>query len=140
MAGGVIKAKLETHKEHPMSVEPMSDQGQTLGYPQGKVVGVVDTQGQFDEVVAALKKAGFDGIQALHGADGLQLLDRVNTFFFNDYEERALQRHIQELEQGHFIFSVPTSSSRAQEAANVASGHGARVLVHFGYLTLAWLK
>ncbi len=123
-----------------MSVEPMSDQGQTLGYPRGKVVGVVDTQGQFDEVVAALKKAGFDGIQALHGADGLQLLERVNTFFFNQYEERALQRHIQELEQGHFIFSVPTPSSRAQEAANVASEDGARFLVHFGYLTLTWLK
>jgi len=123
-----------------MSVEPMSDQGQTLGYPSGKVVGVVDTQAQFDEVVAALKKAGFEGIRALHGADGLQLLDRVNSFFFNQYEERVLQRHIQELEQGHFIFSVPTSSGRAQEAANVASEHGARVLVHFGYLTLTWLK
>lgn len=123
-----------------MSVDPMSDQGQTLSYPSGKVVGVVDTQGQLDEVVAALKRAGFDGIQALQGADGLQLLERVDTFFFNQPVERVLQRHIQELQQGHFIFSVPTSSSRAKEAANVASEHGARFLVHFGYLTLSWLK
>lgn len=123
-----------------MSVEPMSDQGQTLAYPSGKVVGVVDTQDQFDEVVAALKRAGFDGIRALHGADGLQLLERVNSFFFNDYEERALQRHIHELQQGHLVFSVQTSASRAEEAANVASEHGARFLVHFGFWTLTWLK
>jgi len=123
-----------------MSVEPMSDQGQTLGYPSGKVLGVVDTQAQFDEVVAALERAGFDTIQALHGADGLQLLERVNSFFFNQYEERVLQRHIQELEQGHFVFSVETPSDRAKEAATIASEHGARVLVHFGYLTLSWLK
>lgn len=123
-----------------MSVKPMSDQGQTLDYPSGKVVGVVDTQAQLDEVVAALKKAGFDNIRALQGADGLQLLERIDTFFFNQYEERVLQRHIQELQQGHFLFSVQTSSSRAQEAANVASEHGARFLVHFGFLTLSWLK
>src|SRR3954462_13168978 len=101
----VIKAKLETHKEHPMSVEPMSDRGQTLGYPSGKVLGVVDTQAQFDEVVAALKKAGFDSIRALHGTDGLQLLERVDTFVVNRPVERVLERHIQELQQGHFIFS-----------------------------------
>jgi hypothetical protein len=123
-----------------MSVEPMSDQGQTLGYPSGKVVGVVDTQGQFDEVVAALKRAGFDSIRALHGADGLQLLERVDTFFFNRPVERVLERHIQELQQGHFIFSVETPSSQAQEAANIASEHGARSLVHFGFLTLSRLK
>jgi hypothetical protein len=54
-----------------MSVEPMSDQGQTLSYPRGKVLGIVDTRGQFDDVVAALKSAGFGGITALHGEDGV---------------------------------------------------------------------
>lgn len=101
---------------------------------------MVETQGQFDEVVAALKRAGFDSIQALQGADGLQLLERVDTFFFNRPVERVLQRHIQELQQGHFIFSVETPSSRDQEAANVASEHGARFLVHFGFWTLSRLN
>lgn len=123
-----------------MSVEPMSDQGQTLGYPTGKVLGIVDTRGQFDDVVAALKRAGFDRIQALHGPDGLQLLERVNSFFFNQFEERVLQRHIQELQEGHFIIAVETPSSRAQEVASVASERGARRLVHFGFLTVTWLK
>ena len=123
-----------------MSVEPISDQGQKLSYPSGKVLGIVDTQAQFDDVVAALKRAGFNGITALHGEDGVQLLERVNGFFFSDPEERVLQRHIQELKEGHFIIAVKTPSSRTEEAANVAAEHGARRLVHFGLLTVTLLK
>lgn len=124
-----------------MSVEPMTDQGQTLRYPSGKMLGIVDTQAQFDDVVAALKRAGFEGITALHGEDGVQLLERVsNFFFFSDMEDRVLERHIQELGEGHFIIAVQTPSSRAEEAANVAAEHGARRLVHFGFLTVTWLK
>ncbi len=123
-----------------MSVEPTIDRGQTLSYPSGKVLGIVDTQAQFDDVVAGLRRAGFDGITALHGEDGVQLLERVNGFFFSDPEVRALQRHIQELKDGHFIIAVETPSSRAEEAANVAAEHGARRLVHFGALTVTWLK
>lgn len=123
-----------------MSIEPVSDQGQTLRYPRGKVLGIVDAEAQFDEVVAALKRAGFDGITTLHGEDGVQLLERVNNFFFSDMEERVLERHIQELNQGHFIIAVETPSSRAEEAANIASEYGARRLVHFGLLTVTWLK
>ena len=74
-------------KDTPMSVTPITDQGQTLSYPRGKVLGIVDTQGQLDDVVASLKKAGFEGIKVLHGEDGLQLLERVNGFFFSDMEE-----------------------------------------------------
>ncbi len=123
-----------------MSVEPISDQGQTLSYPSGKVLGIVDTQAQFDDVVAALKRAGFDGITALHGPDGVQLLERVNTFFFMQLEERVLQRHIQELKAGHFIIAAQTSPGGAHEAANVTSEKGARLLVHTGSLTVTWLK
>jgi hypothetical protein len=123
-----------------MSVEPIRDQGQTLSYPRGKVLGIVDTQDQLDAVVVALKKAGFEGIKALHGEDGVQLLERVNGFFFSDMEERVLERHIQELKKGHFIVAVDTPSDRAEEASNIASEHGARRLVHFGLLTVTWLK
>ena len=123
-----------------MSVEPITDQGQTLSYPRGKVLGIVDTQGQLDDVVATLKKAGFEGIKALHGDDGVQLLERVNGFFFSDLEERVLERHIQELQKGHFIVAVETPPDRAEEASNIASEQGARRLVHFGLLTVTWLK
>jgi hypothetical protein len=123
-----------------MSVKPISDQGQTLSYPRGKVLGIVNTQGELDDLVASLKKAGFEGIKVLHGEDGVQLLNRVNGFFFSDLEERVLERHIQELQEGHFIVAVETPSSRAEEAANLASEHGARRLVHFGLLTVTWMK
>ncbi len=123
-----------------MSVEPVSDHGQTLSYPRGKVLGIVDTKTQFDDVVAALKNAGFEGITALHGEDGIQLLERVNGFFFSDMEDRVLDRHIQELNQGHFIIAVETPSDRVEEATSIASKHGARRLVHFGLLTVTWLK
>jgi len=122
-----------------MSVEPLSDQGQTLNYPKGKVLGIVDTQTQFNEVVAALKKAGFDQIAALHGDDGVQLLDRASGFFFSDLEERVLERHIQELKEGRYIIAVQTAADKAQEAAQIATQHGARRLVHFGLLTVTWL-
>jgi hypothetical protein len=123
-----------------VSVEPITDQGQSLSYPTGKVLGVADTQAQLDAVAAALRKAGFGKARALHGEDGVHLLERVNTFFFDEHEERVLQRHIQELKAGHFILSVPTPPDRALEAAAVASEHGARLLVHFGALTTTWLK
>jgi hypothetical protein len=123
-----------------MSVEPISDRGQTLRYPKGKVLGIVDTQEQFDDVVAALKRAGFDRITALHGEEGVQLVERVDTFFFSDLEDRVLQRHLQELKDGNYILAVESPSERAEDAANIASEHGARRLVHFGYLTVSWLK
>lgn len=53
-----------------MSVESMSDQGQTLGYPSGKVVGVVNTQSQFAEVVAALERVGFDSVTSTNSSKG----------------------------------------------------------------------
>jgi hypothetical protein len=123
-----------------MSVEPMHDQGQTLRSPTGKVLGVVDTRSQFDAVVAALKNAGFSTITALHGEVGVQLLERAGGFFFSDFEDRVLARHIQELNAGHFIIAVDSPSNRVEEVVNIASEQGARLLVHFGLLTVTWLK
>lgn len=123
-----------------MGMEPTCDQGQTLSYPRDKVLGIVDTKAQLDNVVAALTKAGFEGIKVLHGDDGVQLLEHVNTFFFSDMEEKVLERHIQELREGHFTFAIETPSNRAEAATKVAATHGARRLVHFGLLTVTWLK
>jgi hypothetical protein len=123
-----------------MTVKPIRDEGQTLPPPRGKVIGVVDTQQQFDRVVAALQKAGFDKITALKGDDGIQLLERLDGFFFSDADEPVLHRNIDELKAGHISIAVETSSPQAEEAAQVASDNGARFLVHFGYLTVSWLK
>lgn len=123
-----------------MTVETIHDKGQTLPAPHGKVLGVVDTQTQFDQVVADLQKAGFEKITAIRGDEGVQLLERVEGFSLGDEEEPVLHRHIDELKAGHIIIAIQTPGSRADEAATVAAKHGARFLVHFGFGAVTWLK
>ena len=122
-----------------MTVETIRDEGQTLKVPTGKMLGIVDTQADFDRVIPALEKAGFKKIQALFGDDGIQLLERVQTFFFSDMEERILNRHLEELKAGHMIVLIETPSEKVEEAANIASKNGVRRLVHFGMATVTWL-
>ncbi len=121
-----------------MSVTTIRDEGQTLRYPTGKLLGIVDSRAQFDELVPALRTAGFDKIEALVGAEGVALLERVGTFFFSDMEERVINRHIEELKAGHVIVAIDAPHGRVDEAVRVASQHGARQLVHFGPLTVTW--
>lgn len=123
-----------------MAVEQIRDVGQALEVPEGKVVGVVGSRADFDEVVRALREAGFGEIESLHGQDGIQLLERAQGFYFSDSEDRLLERHLQELEEGHYLFAVSTPSERAEEASEVAARHGAYSLVHFGTWTITWLK
>ena len=122
-----------------MTAQMIPDIGQKLAPPIGKVLGVVDTQKQLDEVAAALQKAGFAKVTAIKGNDGVNLLERIEGFFFSDAEERVLARHINELKAGHFVFAVAASSDRVNEMAEIASRHGARFLVHFGFATVTWL-
>ena len=121
-----------------MGFERIRDEGQTLGVPTGKVLGIVDTSAEFDDVVQALRSAGFDKITAICGEEGVQLLERVSTFFFSDLEERVLNRHIEELKAGHIIIGIGAPSDRVNEAVGVATQHGARRLVHFGLMTITW--
>jgi hypothetical protein len=121
-----------------MSVTKVHDEGQKLRYPSGKVLGIVDTRADFERLVPALERSGFTKIEALHGDDGVALLERVGTFFFSDMEERVLKRHIDELKAGHVIVAISTPSDRVEEAVSVASQNGARRLVHFGPLTVTW--
>jgi hypothetical protein len=119
-----------------MGFERIRDEGQTLGVPTGKVLGIVDTRAEFDEVVRALRGAGFNKITAIWGEEGVQLLERVSMFFFSDMEERVLIRHIEELKAGHIIVGIEAPSDRVDEAVSVAEQYGARRLVHFGWLTI----
>ncbi|HEX7449457.1 MAG TPA: hypothetical protein VF306_18010, partial [Pirellulales bacterium] len=71
----------------------------------------------------------------------VNLLDRVNTsrFFFSDMEDRVLQRHIEELKAGHIIAVIKVPDDRIDEIAEIATQHGARRLVYFGFTTVTWL-
>jgi len=124
-----------------MTDDPIYEGGDDLGGHSGKLAGVIDTKPQFDDVVAALRKAGFDHIQSLHGPEGVSLLERLHGFFFfGDYEEEALQQHIAELKEGHYIVIVATDYDGAKKAAAIAEGKGARYLAYFGLVVNARLS
>jgi hypothetical protein len=121
-----------------MGFERIRDEGQTLGVPTGKVLGIVDARAKFDNLFRALQNAGFNKVTAICGDEGVQLLERVSTFFFSDMEERVLNRHIDELKSGNIIVGIETPSDRVDEAVSVAKQHGARRLVHFGVMAVTW--
>jgi hypothetical protein len=122
-----------------MSVEKIRDQGQTLGNPAGKVLGIVDSRAACEKVAAALAAVGIPKVQVLAGEDGVQLLERVDQFFFSDMEQRVLDRHLEELRAGHAIIVIESPPDRVDEVVEVASASGARRLVHFGVLAVSWL-
>ena len=121
-----------------MSVNRIRDEGQTLTVPTGKILGIDDTRDDFDGLIQALAKAGFDKVEAICGEEGVSLLERVDNFFFSDMEDRVLKRHIDELKAGHVIVAIQTRADRVDEAVDVASQHGARRLVHFGNWLITW--
>jgi hypothetical protein len=122
----------------PTKVTKVRDEGQTLRYPTGKVLGIVDTPADFDRLVSALRDAQFDRIEALVGEEGVALLERVGKFFFSDMEERVINRHIQELKAGRIVVAIAAPRARVADAVRLASQSGVRGLVHFGPLTVTW--
>ena len=122
-----------------MTVTKIRDEGQTLRVPRGKVVGIADTRTVFDDAVLALQAGGFKKIEALSGQEGVNLLERIHTFFFSDMEDRMLANHIKELKADHIIMLIETPTDRVDEAVNIASQRGAHCLVHFGFATVTWL-
>lgn len=122
-----------------MAVTPIHDEGQTPRIPTGKLLGIVDKPTDIQKIAQALAGAGFNKIESLTGEDGVNLLERVSTFFFSDMEERVLNRHIEELRAGNTIIAIEVDSERAEEAARIAEENGVRRLVHFGELAVTWL-
>jgi hypothetical protein len=122
-----------------MTVTQIRDEGQMLRVPTGKVLAIADTRAVFDAVAQALHAEGFEKIEAISGQEGVNLLERIHTFFFSDMEERILANHIKELKADHTIMLIETPTDRVNEAVTVASQRGAHCLVHFGLATVTWL-
>jgi hypothetical protein len=122
-----------------MAATLIRDEGQTLGTPRGKLLGIVETRENLDNLAAGLRTAGFGKTEFLVGDDGVALLERVDRFFFSDMEDRVLARHIEELKAGHKIVAIEVPSERVDEATRIATEHGARRLVYFGRITVTWL-
>src|SRR5262249_55415326 len=101
-----------------MTVTQIRDKGQTLSVPSGKVVGTADTRAIFDDVVQALKARGFEKIEALSGQEGVNLLERIHTFFFSDMEDRMLAHHIEDLKADYIVMLIEAPTDRVNEAVS----------------------
>src|SRR5262245_36748917 len=122
-----------------MTVTKIHDEGQPLSVPRGKVVATADTRAVFDDAAQALQARGFEKIEALSGQEGVNLLERIHTFFFSDMEDRMLANHIKDLKADHIIMLIETPTDRVDQVVSIASQRGAHCLVHFGFATVTWL-
>ncbi len=123
-----------------MSLEPVHDVGQNVTSPVGKLIGVIDKERQFDDVVKILNDSGIHDINAYWGEEGVHLLERLHGFYFSDAEEHVFQRHVDELKEGHYIIAAHVPWRDAEDVADLMALHGARYLVHFGYAAVTWLR
>jgi hypothetical protein len=119
-----------------MAVKPVIDYGQELTTPEGQAIGFVDTKEQFNAVTQALKAAGYadPDIIALHGEDGIAMLERVqNTFNFGDGEDAIMEFSIKELQAGHYALCIEANDRvSALRAVSLAEPLGAHSFSYFG--------
>jgi hypothetical protein len=120
-----------------MTFEPISDYGQKIAAPAGKVIGFIDDKVEFEAFTQAVEAAGYPAskITSLHGEGGIHLLERLkeNSFFFGDSEDSVIQLSIRELGQGHYATAVDvTDHQQAVQIATLAKPHGGHGFSYFG--------
>lgn len=120
-----------------MTLEPLTDHGQTIDPPAGKVIGFIDSKPEFDAFAAAVQAAGYpaEKITSLYGEEGIHLLERLkeNSFFFGDSEDSVIQLSIRELRQGHYAAAVEVNDhAQAVQIADLAKPHGGHRFSYFG--------
>jgi hypothetical protein len=119
-----------------MTVKPEINRGQDLATPEMQAIGFVDTKEQFDAVTQAIKAAGYAemNIIALQGADGIELLKRLQkTFNFGDGEDALMEFAIKELQAGHYALGIDVKDrASALEVASLSEPLGAHSFSYFG--------
>lgn len=119
-----------------MVVKPVINRGQELATPELQAIGFVDTKEQFDAVTQALKAAGFadSNIIALQGADGIEMLERLQkTFNFGDGEDAIMEFSIKELRAGHYALGIEVKDrADALRAVSLSEPLGAHSFSYFG--------
>jgi hypothetical protein len=117
-------------------IMPTSDHGQNLPIPEGKTIGFVDTETQLDAITHALNEAGYPDskITALHGQDGVELLERLrDVAFFGDWERAVADKGIEELRKGHYSFAVAVHDrDDALRVSDIAEPYGGHTFNYFG--------
>jgi hypothetical protein len=119
-----------------MTVKPEINRGQDLTTPEMQAIGFVDTKEQFDAVTQAIKAAGYAemNIIALQGADGIELLKRLQkTFNFGDGEDALMEFAIKELQAGHYALGIDVKDrASASKIASLSEPLGAHSFSYFG--------
>ena len=119
-----------------MTVIPVINRGQELDRPDAQAIGFVDTKEQFDAVTQALKAAGYAdaSIVALQGADGIEMLKRLQTTFnFGDGEDAIMEFSIKELQAGHYALGIVAKNrAYALRIACLSEPLGAHSFSYFG--------
>ena len=88
------------------------ERGQELPIPEGKTIGFVDTEDQLNAITRALNDAGYPDakIAALHGPEGVEMLERLrDVAFFGDFERTIADKGVHELQKGHYSLAVAVS-------------------------------
>lgn len=120
-----------------MTVQPEKDHGQDVEIQHGSVLGVFDTKADLDTFTSALVQAGLheEKIAAIHGTDGVQILERLPPYFLGDGEGHDIQRMILELKQGRFGAKVEVKNrDEAGRVASIGKSSGGRAFSYFGLL------
>ncbi len=79
------------------------ERGQELPIPEGKTIGFVDTEDQLNAITRALNDAGYPDakIAALHGPEGVEMLERLrDVAFFGDFERAVADKGVHEAPKG----------------------------------------
>jgi len=120
-----------------MSLQPLKDEGQTLGKLDGLLIGVLDTRAQIDAAVSAVHGAGIpdSDLILLHGQDGINLIQRSTKvyWFFGDLPAELVRRDKSVLAEGRYVLGIKVPNGRrAREIAALMKEHGGHGFMHFG--------
>jgi hypothetical protein len=120
-----------------MSLQPLKDEGQTLGKLDGRLIGILDTRAQVDAAVSALHGAGIpdSDLILLHGQDGINLIQRFEKehWFFSDLPASLFCRDKSVLAEGRYALGIKVpNGQRAREIAALMKEHGGHGFMHFG--------
>ena len=117
-------------------------------YPTNRIVAIVDSKMEADEVCCELMDAGFDSadIDEAVGKEGLQFLDpdgrnhglmtkliRKWQFIAQGEELKYLNRIKKGLKEGHAVMSVPALTESARgKVAKILRSHHAKGIRYYG--------
>jgi hypothetical protein len=112
-----------------------------LIFPKHSVVGVIDTAEQVSQALDALRAAGFDesSVHVISGDHAIELIDqsgsghglrgrltRMTQAMFG-MEMEHTERHVAEVEAGHFLVLVPShdgeTATRISDVLAAQGGH-----------------